>query len=116
MLTSAYLITPSVLHLSCAYCVLPENCSMQKKGNISNAERTAKVCETELNSRIDFGKCLCLCQTVSDKLRESVREGANEQTASCPSPVYKVRLEEFTDGLSTDIYTMRVMEVIKEGG
>ncbi|KAM8771711.1 complement C3-like isoform 1-T1 [Acanthopagrus schlegelii] len=60
-----------------------ENCSMQKKGNISNAERTAKVCETELNSRIDF--------------------------------VYKVRLEEFTDGLSTDIYTMRVMEVIKEG-
>uniref|UniRef100_A0A671XRD4 Complement C3-like n=1 Tax=Sparus aurata TaxID=8175 RepID=A0A671XRD4_SPAAU len=36
-----------------------ENCSMQKKGNISNADRTAKVCETELNSRIDFGKCLC---------------------------------------------------------
>uniref|UniRef100_A0A671XQF0 Complement C3-like n=1 Tax=Sparus aurata TaxID=8175 RepID=A0A671XQF0_SPAAU len=31
-----------------------ENCSMQKKGNISNADRTAKVCETELNSRIDF--------------------------------------------------------------
>uniref|UniRef100_A0A671XQY5 Complement C3-like n=1 Tax=Sparus aurata TaxID=8175 RepID=A0A671XQY5_SPAAU len=60
-----------------------ENCSMQKKGNISNADRTAKVCETELNSRIDFA--------------------------------YKVRLEEFTDGLSTDIYTVRVLEVIKEG-
>ncbi|XP_058495890.1 complement C3-like [Solea solea] len=29
--------------------------------------------------------------------------------------VYKVRVEDFTDGLSTDIYTMRVMEVIKKG-
>ncbi|KAG7486477.1 complement C3-like [Solea senegalensis] len=29
--------------------------------------------------------------------------------------VYKVRVKEFTDGLSTDIYTMRIMEVIKEG-
>ncbi|XP_041838069.1 complement C3-like [Melanotaenia boesemani] len=29
--------------------------------------------------------------------------------------VYKVRLEEFTDGLSTDIYTMQVLEAIKEG-
>ncbi|XP_073327868.1 complement C3-like isoform X2 [Pagrus major] len=60
-----------------------ENCSMQKKGNISNADRTAKVCETQLNSNIDFA--------------------------------YKVRLQEFTDGLSTDIYTVRVLEVIKEG-
>lgn len=34
----------------------PENCSMQKKGKINNNERTAKVCETEVNSRIDFGK------------------------------------------------------------
>lgn len=32
------------------------------------------------------------------------------------SLVYKVQMEEFTDGLSTDIYTMRVLEVIKEGG
>ncbi|XP_045904439.1 complement C3-like [Micropterus dolomieu] len=60
-----------------------ENCSMQKKGNISNDERSAKACETQVNSKIDF--------------------------------VYKVRLEEFTDGLSTDIYTMRVLEVTKEG-
>nr|AEJ37035.1 complement component c3-2 [Dicentrarchus labrax] len=60
-----------------------ENCSMQKKNNISNDERTAKTCETQVNSKIDF--------------------------------VYKVRLQEFTDGLSTDIYTVRVMEVIKEG-
>ncbi|KAE8300820.1 Complement C3 Complement C3 beta chain Complement C3 alpha chain [Larimichthys crocea] len=29
--------------------------------------------------------------------------------------VYKVGLENFEDGLSTDIYTMRVLEVIKEG-
>ncbi|XP_070776593.1 complement C3-like [Enoplosus armatus] len=60
-----------------------ENCSMQKKGNISNGERTAKACETQMNSKIDF--------------------------------VYKVRLGEFTDGLSTDIYIVRVLEVIKEG-
>ncbi|KAG7457234.1 complement C3-like [Solea senegalensis] len=60
-----------------------ENCSMQKKGKISNDLRTAKPCESTPTSKIDF--------------------------------VYKVRVEDFTDGLSTDIYTMRIMEVIKEG-
>ncbi|XP_028449045.1 complement C3 [Perca flavescens] len=60
-----------------------ENCSMQKKGNVSNDQRTAKACETQVNSKIDF--------------------------------VYKVRLDNFTDGLSTDIYTVQVLEVIKEG-
>ncbi|CAJ1053159.1 complement C3 [Xyrichtys novacula] len=29
--------------------------------------------------------------------------------------VYKVRVEQFADGLSTDIYTMRVLNAIKEG-
>ncbi|KAM9314813.1 complement C3-like [Pholidichthys leucotaenia] len=61
-----------------------ENCSMQRKGKISNEDREEKICETKLNSRIDFA--------------------------------YKVRLDEFTDGLSTDIYTVRVLEVIKDGG
>ncbi|TKS69007.1 Complement C3 [Collichthys lucidus] len=60
-----------------------ENCSMQKKGKISNDLRTEKSCETTPTSKIDF--------------------------------VYKVGLENFEDGLSTDIYTMRVLEVIKEG-
>ncbi|XP_061577004.1 complement C3-like isoform X2 [Cololabis saira] len=60
-----------------------ENCSMQKKGNIDNGDRTAKICETQVNSRTDFA--------------------------------YKVRLNEFTDGLSTDIYTMQVLHAIKEG-
>uniref|UniRef100_A0A3Q1IJ17 Complement component c3a, duplicate 5 n=1 Tax=Anabas testudineus TaxID=64144 RepID=A0A3Q1IJ17_ANATE len=60
-----------------------ENCSMQKKGKISNDLRTAKSCESTPTSKIDF--------------------------------VYKVRLEGFTDSLSTDIYTMRVQQVIKEG-
>ncbi|XP_029949261.1 complement C3-like [Salarias fasciatus] len=60
-----------------------ENCSKQKTGKINNDVRTAKICETEVNSRTDF--------------------------------VYKVRLEEFSDGLSTDIYTMQVLEAIKEG-
>ncbi|XP_034092552.1 complement C3-like isoform X2 [Gymnodraco acuticeps] len=60
-----------------------ENCSMQKKANISNDQRTAKACESIPTSKIDF--------------------------------VFKVKLEVFEDGLSTDIYTMRVLEVIKEG-
>nr|XP_020511756.1 complement C3-like [Labrus bergylta] len=61
-----------------------ENCSMQKKGQISNDERTAKACETTESSKIDF--------------------------------VYKVIIEDFSDGFSTtDIYTARVLEVIKEG-
>uniref|UniRef100_A0A4W6DRM3 Complement component c3a, duplicate 5 n=1 Tax=Lates calcarifer TaxID=8187 RepID=A0A4W6DRM3_LATCA len=60
-----------------------ENCSMQKKGKITNDQRTAKSCESTPTSKIDY--------------------------------VYKVRLDEFTDGTSTDIYTMRVLEVIKEG-
>lgn len=33
---------------------------MQKKGNVSNDQRTAKACETEVNSKIDFGKRVCL--------------------------------------------------------
>ncbi|XP_068581219.1 complement C3-like [Cebidichthys violaceus] len=60
-----------------------ENCTMQKKEKVSNDRRTAKICETELNNKIDF--------------------------------VYKVGLEEFGDGLSTDIYKVRVLQVIKEG-
>ncbi|TKS69032.1 Complement C3 [Collichthys lucidus] len=58
-----------------------ENCSMQKKGKISNDLRTEKSCETTPTSKIDF--------------------------------VYKVGLEKTENGLSTDIYTMRVLEVIK---
>uniref|UniRef100_A0A667Z865 Complement C3-like n=1 Tax=Myripristis murdjan TaxID=586833 RepID=A0A667Z865_9TELE len=60
-----------------------ENCSMQKKGKIDNQERTAKACETEQDSKIDY--------------------------------VYKVRLEKFEADIATDIYKMRIEEVIKEG-
>ncbi|KAK1880712.1 Complement C3 [Dissostichus eleginoides] len=60
-----------------------ENCSLQKKANISNDQRTAKACESIPTSKIDF--------------------------------VYKVKLEVFEGRLSTDIYTMRVLEAIKEG-
>ncbi|KAM8878319.1 complement C3-like [Spinachia spinachia] len=31
-----------------------ENCSMQKKDHVSNDQRTAKVCETGVNNKIDF--------------------------------------------------------------
>ncbi|KAG7457235.1 complement C3-like [Solea senegalensis] len=60
-----------------------ENCSMQKKGKISNEVRTAKFTETSPTSKIVFA--------------------------------YKVRLEEFIDGLTADIYSMQIMEVIKDG-
>nr|XP_020444619.1 complement C3-like isoform X2 [Monopterus albus] len=60
-----------------------ENCSMQKKGKISNDDRTTKLCESTQTSKIDY--------------------------------VYKVAVEGFTDELSTDIYTVRIQEVIKEG-
>lgn len=33
----------------------------------------------------------------------------------CLSSVYKVRVEQFTADLSTDVYAMRILEVIKEG-
>lgn len=32
-----------------------------------------------------------------------------------PFTVYKVRVQNFTEGLSTDIYTVQVLDVIKEG-
>ncbi|XP_061130030.1 complement C3-like isoform X2 [Syngnathus typhle] len=60
-----------------------ENCSLQKKGQISNDLRAQKSCESTPTSKIDF--------------------------------VYRIKLEAFHDGLSTDIYKARVTQVIKEG-
>ncbi|XP_068448641.1 complement C3-like [Clinocottus analis] len=60
-----------------------ENCSMQKKDKVSNDQRTNKICETEVNNKIDFA--------------------------------YKVILEEFKNEVSTDVYTVRVKKVLKEG-
>uniref|UniRef100_A0A3B4ZCZ6 Complement C3-like n=1 Tax=Stegastes partitus TaxID=144197 RepID=A0A3B4ZCZ6_9TELE len=60
-----------------------ENCSMQRKEQISNDDRSAKACEITDAGKIDF--------------------------------VYKVGVENFKDGLTTDIYGVRVLEVIKEG-
>ncbi|XP_045902752.1 complement C3-like isoform X2 [Micropterus dolomieu] len=59
-----------------------ENCSMQRKGKISNDERIAKVCESTSTNKIDF--------------------------------VYKVRVKECIHGLSSDMYTIRIVGVIKE--
>ncbi|XP_035993186.1 complement C3 [Fundulus heteroclitus] len=60
-----------------------ENCSMQKKGQISNDERTAKICESTETSKIEFA--------------------------------YKAMVEGNDFELSTDSYTMRIVQVIKEG-
>uniref|UniRef100_A0A672GYZ7 NTR domain-containing protein n=1 Tax=Salarias fasciatus TaxID=181472 RepID=A0A672GYZ7_SALFA len=61
-------------------CVAEGSCSLQKKGKISNDERSAKICES-----LTF------------------------YTA------YKVQLEETVADLSTDTYTVRILDVIKEG-
>ncbi|KAF1388626.1 hypothetical protein PFLUV_G00092240 [Perca fluviatilis] len=60
-----------------------ENCSMQNKEEITNDQRTAKICESTRTSITDFA--------------------------------YKVRLESFEEFLSTDIYKVKVLEVIREG-
>ncbi|XP_053187531.1 complement C3-like [Scomber japonicus] len=60
-----------------------ENCSMQKKGDIPNEQRTSKLCESTPDTKIDFA--------------------------------YKVSLEAFQDSGTTDVYSMRVVQVIKEG-
>lgn len=39
---------------------MAENCSLQKKGKISDFERTEKSCETTPVSKIDYGKQLTL--------------------------------------------------------
>ena len=65
-------------------------------------------------------ECTCAEENCSMQKKEKISN--DERTAkSCESTptskidfVYKVRLEEFIDGLSTDIYKMQVLEVIKE--
>lgn len=90
-----------------------ENCSMQKKGNIDNNLRTEKSCETTPTSKIDYGKRPHVGNTFATVL---AKEPRSSQSAMCLSTVYKVRVEETTNDLSTDIYSVRVLEVIKEGG
>nr|XP_046262998.1 complement C3-like isoform X2 [Scatophagus argus] len=66
-------------------------------------------------------ECTCAEENCSMQKKEKISND-ERTTKVCETKVnnkidfvYKVRLEDFTDGLSTDIYTMRVMEVIKEG-
>ncbi|KAL3051025.1 hypothetical protein OYC64_001322 [Pagothenia borchgrevinki] len=66
-------------------------------------------------------ECTCAEENCSMQKKEKIN---NEQRTdkACESTetskidfVYKMKLEVLEDGLSTDIYTMRVLEVIKEG-
>nr|XP_046263075.1 complement C3-like [Scatophagus argus] len=61
----------------------------------------------------------CTCVEENCSMQKKGKINNDERTAtSCESKidfVYKVRVEQFTDSLSTDIYNMRVLEVIKEG-
>ncbi|XP_029941889.1 complement C3-like [Salarias fasciatus] len=64
-------------------CIAEGSCSLQKKGKISNDERSTKICEATLTNKTEFA--------------------------------YKVQLEETVADLSTDTYTVRILDVIKEG-
>nr|XP_046263023.1 complement C3-like [Scatophagus argus] len=65
----------------------------------------------------------CTCAEENCSMQKKGKINNDERTAkSCETTptskidfVYKVRVEQFTDSLSTDIYNMRVLEVIKEG-
>nr|AHF81487.1 complement component pro-C3-1 [Trematomus bernacchii] len=66
-------------------------------------------------------ECTCAEENCSMQKKETISN--DQRTAkACESTqtskidfVYKMKLEKFEDDLSTDIYTMRVLEVIKEG-
>lgn len=96
---------------SVIFYVFPENCSMQKKGKISDHERTAKSCEATPTSKIDFGN---LHSFVKKKTKKR-RRGQKKSDLCRLSSVYKVQVAHFTADLSTDVYSMRILEVIKEG-
>lgn len=88
-----------------------ENCSMQKKGNISNDDRMAKACEAQEFIKIDYGNRWLRFESGQwDKWTS-----APVTSETLPFTVYKVRVQDFTKSLSTDVYTVRVLDVIKEG-
>ncbi|XP_033950163.1 complement C3-like isoform X2 [Pseudochaenichthys georgianus] len=66
-------------------------------------------------------ECICAEENCSMQKKASISNDQRIAKAceSIPTSkidfVYKVKLEVFEDGLTTDIYTMRVLEVIKEG-
>ncbi|XP_058495809.1 complement C3-like isoform X2 [Solea solea] len=67
------------------------------------------------------GECTCAEENCSmqkkGKISTEVRTAKFTETSPTSKIVfaYKVRLEEFIDGLTADIYTMQIMEVIKDG-
>lgn len=65
-----------------------ENWSMQKKGNISNDDRTAKACETQQPSKIDYGNR----SSVRGSNHSSWTNGRMSQM-SANIPIYSVQSE-----------------------
>ncbi|XP_061576834.1 complement C3-like isoform X3 [Cololabis saira] len=60
-------------------------------------------------------ECICAEENCSMQKKEKIRNEDRFATSCNTHFVYKVRVETFADGLSADIYTMRIMEAIKEG-
>lgn len=96
----------------------------------SNQLRDQKTCVRFYHPERKGGKLLRLCRNDECKcaeencsLRKKGKVNDDDRKAKiCETTLksktdfaYKVSVEAFTDGLSTDIYTMQVLEVIKEG-
>lgn len=64
-----------------------------------------------MRKQILVRKCTGKC-AVSELICRVTRELSPTRT----SPVYKVRVDDFFADLSTDVYTMTIVESIKEGG
>uniref|UniRef100_A0A3Q4C054 Complement component c3a, duplicate 5 n=1 Tax=Mola mola TaxID=94237 RepID=A0A3Q4C054_MOLML len=66
-------------------------------------------------------ECTCAEENCSMQKKDKVSNDERTNMVCETSPiskidyVYKVRLEEFIEGLSTDIYTMKILTIIKEG-
>ncbi|XP_030585760.1 complement C3-like isoform X2 [Archocentrus centrarchus] len=93
-------------------------------------QRDQKTCVRFYHPERKGGKLLrlcrndeCTCAEENCSLRKKGNVNDDERKAKlCETTsksktdfAYKVSVEAFTDGLSTDIYTMQVLEVIKEG-
>lgn len=61
---------------------------MQKKGNISNDDRTAKACETQQYSKIDYGNRSSSCYLYLRQLDRRV-----EELVICNISIYSVQSE-----------------------
>uniref|UniRef100_A0A3P8VZ81 Complement C3-like n=1 Tax=Cynoglossus semilaevis TaxID=244447 RepID=A0A3P8VZ81_CYNSE len=69
----------------------------------------------ELMTMCTNEECTCAEENCSMQQKKGVSTELRIDKVCERDYVYKVKVVEFTDGLSTDIYTMEILDVIKEG-